>query len=198
MISLEVIDDPLAAAAALDPIRNRLLSELKVPASASELATRLSIPRQKVNYHLRTLEAHGLVSVAQTRRWGGLTERLIVAKAASFVVSPTALGPLAADPALEVDRLAASYLIALAARVVRELSSLIRGALAAKKHLATLSIDSEIRFRNPTERAEFTAELTTEINRLAAKYHAANAPQGRAHRLVLMVHPIADTSHTKE
>ena len=82
----------------LDPIRNRLLSELREPASASDLAERLAILRQKVNYHLRALESLGLVSVASTRKWGGLTERLVVAKAASFVISPDALGPLTADP----------------------------------------------------------------------------------------------------
>lgn len=193
MISIDVIDDPAAAAAALDPIRNRLLSELREPASATELAARLAIPRQKINYHLRTLESHGLVAVAETRKWGGLTERRVVAKASSFVVSPSALGPIAADPSLEVDRLSASYLIALAARVVREVSALIRGALAAKKNLATLSIDSVIRFRSASERAAFTAELTDSINGLAAKYHDETAPGGRSHRLVLIVHPLADS-----
>src|SRR5438552_823313 len=128
MMSLEVLDEPLAAMAVLDPIRNRLLSELREPASASDLAERLAIPRQRVNYHLRTLESLGLVSVASTRKWGGLTERLVIAKAASFVVSPGALGPLTADPALEVDRLSATYLVALAARVIREVSALIQGA----------------------------------------------------------------------
>src|SRR5262245_14784476 len=120
MVSLDVIDDPRPAAAALDPIRNRLLAELREPASAADLAVRLAIPRQKINSPLRVLESLELVSVAKTRKWGGLTERLVVAKAASFVISPKALGPLAADPALEADRLSANYLIALAARVVRE------------------------------------------------------------------------------
>jgi predicted ArsR family transcriptional regulator len=190
MVSLDVIDEQRAAAAALDPIRNRLLAELREPASAADLAARLAIPRQKINYHLRTLETLGLVSVAETRKWGGLTERLVVAKAASFVVSPTALGPLAADPAHEVDRLSASYLIALAARVVREVSSLIRRALEAKKHLATLSIDTVIRFRSAPERAAFTAELTESINKLVAKYHDESAAGGRSHRLLLMAHPL--------
>ena len=198
MLSLDVIDDPLAAAAALDPIRNRLLSELKEPASASELAVRLDIPRQKVNYHLRTLEAHGLVSVARTRKWGGLTERLVVASAASFVVSPSALGPIAADPAHEADRLSASYLIALAARVIREVSGLIRGALQAKKHLATLSIDTAIRFRSAADRAAFTAELTDSVNSLVSKYHDETAVGGRSHRFVLIVHPLADANPPKD
>jgi hypothetical protein len=69
--------------------------------------------------------------------WGGLTERLLVATAASYVVSPGALGPVAADPSREVDRLSASYLIALGARVVRKVGDLVRRANEAGKRLAT-------------------------------------------------------------
>ena len=61
MLDVEVIDDPAAAVVALDPVRARLLAELTEPASAAALAERLGLSRQKVNYHLRTLEAHGLV-----------------------------------------------------------------------------------------------------------------------------------------
>src|SRR5262245_31324557 len=116
------------------------------------------LARQKVNYHLRTLEAHGLVKVAEERRWGGLTERLMVATAGSYVVSPGAMGPAASDPKRTADRLSASYLIALAARMIREVSTLARRAAQADKRLATLSIDSEIRFRSAAERAAFTGE----------------------------------------
>jgi DNA-binding transcriptional ArsR family regulator len=198
MLDLAVIDDPAAASVALDPMRSRLLSELTEPASAAALATRVGIPRQKVNYHLRTLEAHGLVKVAKKRRWGGLTERLLVATAASYVVSPEALGPVAADPDRKMDRLAASYLIALAARVVREVSDLIRRADKAGKHLATLSVDTVIRFRSAGDRAAFTQELSEAINRLVAKYHDESAPGGRAHRVVLVAHPLPQPQTTKE
>src|ERR1041385_3996411 len=98
MLDIQVIDDPAAATVALEPVRSRLLSELVEPASAATLATRVGLARQKVNYHLRSLEAHGLVRLAQERKWGGLTERLLVATAASYVVSPSALGPVAVDP----------------------------------------------------------------------------------------------------
>src|SRR6187549_3847040 len=148
MLDIQVIDDPAAATVALEPTRSRLLAELAVPASAATLAVRVGLARQKVNYHLNALEAHGLVRLAEKRQWGGLTERLLVATAASYVVSPGALGPVAPDPSRQVDRLAASYLVALAARVVRELSDLIRRAGEAGKHLATLSIDTVIRFRS--------------------------------------------------
>lgn len=190
MLDVEVIDDPSAAAVAVEPVKSQLLAALAEPASAATLAARLGLPRQKINYHLRSLEGHGLVHVSQERRWGGLTERVMVASALSYVVSPSALGPVAADPARRSDRLSASYLIALAARIVREVSGLMRAAAAAHKPLATLSIDTEIRFTSAADRAAFTQELTGSVTALIARYHDATAPGGRAHRLVLVVHPI--------
>src|SRR5215207_9888350 len=172
-------------------MRSRLLSELAAPASAATLATRVGLARQKVNYHLRALEAHGLVRLAEERQWGGLTERLLVATAASYVVSPGALGPVAADPNRRVDRLSASYLIALGARIVREVGALVRSANDTGKRLATLAVDTEVRFRSAAERAAFSSELTEAITQLVSKYHDESAPGGRPHRLVVVAHPLS-------
>lgn len=193
MLDVEVIEDPAAAVVALDPIRARLLAELAQPGSASTLAARVGLTRQKVNYHLRTLETHGLVRVVEERRWGGLTERVLVATAASYVVSPAALGEAANDPRQVSDRLSARYLVALAARIVREVADLARRADEADKRLPTLAIDAEIRFRSPGERAAFTDELASAVAALVARYHDAAAPGGRPHRLMVAAHPIPDT-----
>jgi DNA-binding transcriptional ArsR family regulator len=197
VLDIQVIDDPAAATVALEPMRSRLLSELAAPASAATLATRVGLTRQKVNYHLRALEAHGLVRLAEERKWGGLTERLLVATAASYVVSSSALGPVA-DPNREIDRLSASYLIALGAQVVREVGDLVRRAKETGKRLATLSVDTEVRFRSAADRAAFSSELTEAITKLVAKYHDASAPGGRAHRLVVVAHPLPQKSDPKE
>src|SRR5262245_58712191 len=194
MPEVHVIDDPSSAAVALEPVRSRLLAELSEPLSAAALAARLGMPRQKVNYHLHAHEAHQLLRVADTRQWGGLTERLLVATAASYVVSPDALGPAAVEPGRDVDRLSASYLIALAARIVREVGDLLRRSREADKHLATLSIDTEIRFRSAADRAAFSKDLVDAITKLAARYHDEAAPGGRAHRLVVVAHPLPHES----
>lgn len=198
MIDVDVISDAGAAATALDPIRSRLLAELAEPASAASLAARMGLARQKVNYHVRALEACKLIEVAEERPWGGLTERLFVASARSFVVSPEALGPAAADPARSRDRLAASYLIALGARIVREVGDLWRRARQADKHLATLAVDTEIRFASPADRAAFTSDLARAVTELVARYHDAAAPGGRPHRLVLVSHPLPTPDSAKE
>ena len=188
--TLEIIENPSAAIVALDPVRTRLLSELAAPASASNLSARLGLPRQKINYHLKALEHHHLVQPADTRKWGGLTERLLVASASSYLVAPSALGPAAPDPAKSADRLSAAYLIALAARVIGEVRQLLGKALETDKRLPTLSIDTEISFRSPEDRAHFTRDLTAAIANLAAHYHAPSAPGARAHRLITLAYPM--------
>lgn len=190
MRALEIIENPQAAAVALDPIRSRLLAQLVEPASAATLAARLGLTRQKVNYHLNALEAHGLVEPESQKKWGGLTERLLVATAASYVVSPVALGSAGADPGRTADRLSASYLVAVAARVIREVGGLVRAARDTGKRLPTLTVDTEIHFRSAAERAAFSKELVSAVAALAAKYHDETAPGGRPHRLLVLAHPL--------
>jgi DNA-binding transcriptional ArsR family regulator len=189
VLDVEVIADPAAAVSALDPIRSRILAELTEPASAAALASRLGISRQKVNYHLRALEDHRLVAPTGARRWGGLTERLLVATAASYVVSPGAMGPVATDPRRANDTLSASYLISLSARAVREVGELWRTAREKDKRLATLSIDTAIRFRSPADRAAFTHELSEAVTSLVARYHDESDSEGRSYRLVVCAYP---------
>lgn len=190
MHELDVIDDPAAAITALDPLRARLLAELHEPASAAALAARVALPRQKVNYHLRSLEEHGLVTQVGERKRGGLTERLLQATAASYVISPAAMAEAASRPERIADRLSARYLIAVGARLVREVADLVRGADEAGKPLATLTLDAEVRFRSAAERAEFTTELTSAVSDLVARFHDEAAHDGRWHRLVVAAHPI--------
>jgi hypothetical protein len=139
---------------------------------------------------LRTLEAHGLVRLVREQRRRGLTERVMQASAAAYVVSPGALGQAAVAPERAADRLSASYLVALAARAVRELGDLVRGADRAGKRLATLSLDAQVSFRSAADRAKFTRELTDAVSGLVARYHDADAPSGRAYRLIVLAHPL--------
>ena len=73
----------------------------------------------------------------------------------------------------------------------RVVGALIRGAESAGKPLATLGIDTDIRFRSAAERAAFGEDLTRAVTQLAARYHDESASGGRWHRLVLLAHPSA-------
>jgi DNA-binding transcriptional ArsR family regulator len=191
VIDVGVIEDPAAAEAALDPARARLLAQLAEPRSATMLAAAAGLPRQKVNYHLRALERHGLVELVEERRKGNVTERMLRATAASFVISPAALAAVAPDPTRSPDRLSARWLLALAAQLVRDVGDLITASAKAQRRLATFGMDGRVRFASAADRAAFTEELTRTVAALVAKYHDEDAPGGREHRLVIAVHPSA-------
>jgi DNA-binding transcriptional ArsR family regulator len=191
MFDVAVIEDAAAAEVSLDPVRARLLAELTEPASATTLANRVGLARQKVNYHLKMLEAHGLVALIAEKRKGNMTERVLQATASSYVISPVALSTVQPDPSHAPDRLSARWLLSLAAKLVADVGALISSAEQTHKRVATFAIDGEIRFRSAAERAAFADELATTITRLVAEYHDDAATGGRAHRLVLALHPSA-------
>ncbi|GLZ78448.1 transcriptional regulator [Actinorhabdospora filicis] len=184
-----MIDDPAAAGSTLDPMRARLLAELAEPASATMLAARVGLARQKINYHLRELERHGLIELVEERRKGNVTERLVRATARSYVISPAVLPAMAPDPGRSANRLSARWLLALAARLVRDVGVLIAGADKASKQVATFGLDAQVRFASPADRAAFTGELAGAVAALVSRYHDENAPDGRDHRVVLALHP---------
>lgn len=154
------------------------------------LAARIGLPRQQVNYHLKTLERHGLIELVEERRKGNVTERLMQATASSYVISPVALAAVQPDPGRSPDGLSARWLLAVAARLVSEVGSLITGAERASKPLATFTIDAEVRFATTKNRAAFAAELADAVATLVARYHDEQAATGRPHRVVVALHPI--------
>lgn len=192
---LEVIAEPATAVAMLDPIRASVLAALTEPGSATTVADAVGMTRQRVNYHLRALEDLGLLQFVEERKRRGLAERVVVASAKSYALSPTVLGACAADPS-HTDRLSSRYLIAVATRMVSEVAELANQAEAKKQKLATLSIDTEIRFASASERAAFTAELAEAVTALASKYHDESTAGGRLHRLVVAAHPTLANSET--
>jgi DNA-binding transcriptional ArsR family regulator len=187
--ALQVIRRSEPAAAVLDAVRQQLLAHLAEPDSAAGLARRLRLPRQRINYHLRALEAAGLVELVEERRKGNCFERVVRATARSFVISPEALGVLGPGPDASADRLSSAYLVAAAGRVIRDVGVLEAQARSEGKRIATLTLDAEVRFADAERRAEFARELTEAVARLAAKYHDERASGGRRFRLLAAVHP---------
>ena len=114
---------------------------------------------------------------------------MLQATAASYVISPTALSAVAPVPSRDPDQRSARWLLAVAGRLVSEVGELINRAGAAGKPLATLGIDSEVRFASAKDRAAFAGELAEAVNGLVAKYHDESAQCGRPHRFVVALHP---------
>ncbi len=196
--AVEVIRDTRRAAALLNATRLRVIRELAQPDSASGLARRLGLPRQHVNYHLRELEKEGLVEPVEERRKGNCIERVVRATARSYVISPDVLGKLGGEPQAAQDRFSSAYLVAVAARAIRDVAELRARADRAGKRLATLTLETEVRFASADERKAFGEELATAIARLAAKYHDARAEGGRLYRFVVGGYPKITTGEGEQ
>jgi DNA-binding transcriptional ArsR family regulator len=187
--ALRVLDDPARLSVALAPLRRRLLAELeRQPDSAAGLARRLGLARQKLNYHLRALEQAGFVELEEKRQRRGCFERALRVTARAFVIDPALLGSHSADPTAIQDHFSSAYQLATAARLLRELTALQRGAERAKKTLATLTLETEVRFASAARRAAFAEELGALVAALASRYQD-DGPESRLHRLVVAAHP---------
>src|SRR5262245_45101343 len=111
MRDVTVIDSWETASAVLDPTRQLVLEQLALPDTAANVARSLGLPRQRIGYHVRELEKHGLIEQVAERRRGNCMERVVQATARRFIISPAALGQLGADPNQVADSMSAAYLI---------------------------------------------------------------------------------------
>lgn len=161
----------------LSPLRRSLLEQLGEPASASELARRLDLPRQKINYHLRELERLGLVELVDERQRRGFVERRM--------------------QTVDRDRFSSGYLYAAASRLAGDVATLRDRAQAVQKPVLTFTLEVDIDFASPSALRDFAEELTETVRGLAARHHCPDEPKARRHRVVIGAHP-AITKSTSE
>ena len=184
------------AAALLHPLRLKILDALREPDSAAGLARRLRLPRQKVNYHVRELARTHFLERAGQRRRRNMIERRYRTTARGYILSPELLGRLGVPHAQAEDAFSAAYLLGLLSLGQSELGRASREAAAQGKRLATLSINSEVRFESAEQRAKFTTELQRAVLEVVSRYaspytHAdSSAGPGRPYRLILGCFPI--------
>src|SRR5215472_7515961 len=188
-VSVEVVDAPARASALLDPARLRILEALREADSSAGVARRLGLPRQRVGHHVRALEAAGLLTCVGERRKRNCVERLLQATARSYVLAPQLLGQLGLSPDALQDRFSSTYLLAAATRVLQEVSTLRPRAEAAGKKLATLTLQTEVRFASARSQNEFLEELLATFAELIQKHHQPGAAAGRSFRISVFGHP---------
>lgn len=196
---LAVVDSDDAVSALGNPDRRRILQALATsPDSASGLAGRLGDSRQRMNYHVRQLEAAGLVELAEERPRRGLTEKIFRPAARRFALDPSILGSLDAGESIEEgDRWAAAYAIALASRATREIAALRTKAANRDKRLAVASMDATVRLRTPRAMEAFIDDLARAIAEVVARHDDPGA-DARAFRVTSLSHPTEDSPEGTE
>jgi hypothetical protein len=204
---IECVSDGRQAQALLDPLRSRILTLAREPASATELGALLELPRQRVNYHVRHLARAGLLKRAGRRRKRNMFEQRYLASAKGYVISPELLGRAGADWRAVSDPTSAGYLLALSAQMqsdVARAARASRGGGEQGKRLVTLSIKSQFRFESPEQRERFTRELKEAVVAVIARFTAPNLTAtgkpaaGRPFRLVLGCYPYAPEEEAGE
>jgi hypothetical protein len=186
------------AAAALHPLRSQLLEQFREPQSAAAVARNLELPRQRIGHHVRLLQEQGLLVRAGERRRGAFTEILLQTTARAWAISPGALGAMGMAADEIRDRFSSEYLAVAAARTLRDVGTLRDLADQQGKRLATLTVETEVRFANATEQAAFAEELTQALTDLVARYHDATTPGGRRFRFMMGGHPVVPVVTTGE
>ena len=191
-----VTDGPRAAALMQHPVRRRIVALARTPMSATEMAGRLGLTRQRVNYHVRQLERARFLERAERRLRRNMMEQRYVATARSYVIAPALLGALAPHANAVQDAASAAALFAITSRAQDDLTRVLAHADALSKRVATLSLTTDIRFATADQRAEFTRALERAITDLIASHSApftregGSAGDGRPYRLFVGCHPI--------
>ena len=188
---LESVHQAARAVALLDPLRQRIMRELREPASASEVAGRLGETRQKVNYHVRKLASAKVLKKAGRRTKRNMIEQRWVATARAYLLAPDVLQPIQPDPAAVADQRSAEYLLALSGLLQSELGTARHEADAKGQRLSTLGLDGELRFESAAQRARFARALEQAVAEVVRK-HASPGEHGagRPFRLVVGCYPI--------
>lgn len=181
---MALLQEPERVHLALSPARRRLLAALRDPQSATQVADLVGMTRQTANYHLRVLEAAGLVELVDTRRRRGCTERIMRVTAGAFVIDPALMQAPPDEGAVAGDRFAAEHLVATAAGVVRDVARMQDAAGA--RRLLTFTVEADIAFAAPSDVEAFTSELADAMATIAHRFHD---PSGRRYRVVAGGHP---------
>lgn len=97
-ISEQQLIDSASFKVLADPSRSLLVHRLSESAkSAKQLAAEMDCPITRLYYHLKRLQAHGLIFVERTRKVSGIFEKYYRASARAFVIDRNTDGP--DDPA---------------------------------------------------------------------------------------------------
>ena len=197
--AISIIDRTESAAALLSPIRLEILELLREPDSAANVARHLDLPRQRVSYHVRALKDADLLHDVGERRKGNLVEKLVQSTGRYYLIAPQALGELGANLDAAQDRFSSAYLVGMVSEAVRDVCTLRQRADRAGKKLATLSLETEVHFVDPSAQNAFVEELATCMTRLTKKYHHKRGLGGRSFRFMLAGYPALpredDTPH---
>lgn len=193
---VEIVTDRERAELLLHPLRLRIVEAAREPGSAADIARRLRLTPQKVNYHVGRLSEHGFLRRVEERRAGNIVETVYAATAESYVLASRVLGALAPTSAVG-DGVTAARMLWLQARAERELAEVLAERGDAGRALGVLSLDAEFRFESAEQRSIFARTVRELFSAVVRKYTSpVRTPEGpaagRPYRMILGCYPVPD------
>jgi DNA-binding transcriptional ArsR family regulator len=123
MQDVRYIEEVEQALALLKPQRLEILKRLAEPRTCPELAAIFDDSPQKIYYHVKALEAAGLVDKIAERRVRGAVEGIYQARARSYWLAPSLVGQIG-SPSQARDQASLRVLLALAEDVIEDAGKL--------------------------------------------------------------------------
>ncbi len=180
MLDTLYIETVEQADALLKPKRVEVLRQLAEPRTCTQIGQVLGDTPQAVYYHVKRLQAAGLVELESEHRVRGITEGVYRAVARSFWVSPAITGRLG-EPRTREALLGLGFLLELSESMQRDLALLAAGPPT----LPSFGIAGDIRLA-PEDGAAFVAELQRAFGEVLERYGGG---EGHAFRLSLACYP---------
>ena len=180
------VEDPEKAAVLLHPMRSSILSRLRHPASATEVARDLGHPAPRINHHFRRLREVGLIRRAGSRRVRNLVEVRYVALARTWVIAEE-LTPGGIERQVirrETARRPLRNLVAVGERLSGDALGLLDEVARDDREFSTYATALDLSFPDASSRAAFLADLLAAVKSLRERYGgkegAASPPDGEA------------------
>jgi DNA-binding transcriptional ArsR family regulator len=176
----------------LHPLRLQIMELAIEETSGTDAARRLGLPRQMVSYHVSALEKAGfLVPIGEVRR-RNMVERRMRTSARAYIISPDILGPVSGARRRPPDPGSPAALLALTARVQRDLGNSLHSAAASAVPPA-LSFSSKLHFSAASSRSAFIKALGDSVGQVIRDHSAsrvAGDPHAQSYSLVLGLYPL--------
>ncbi|HET6548118.1 MAG TPA: helix-turn-helix domain-containing protein [Solirubrobacter sp.] len=168
------------AEALMKPKRVQVLREFDAPRTCTQVGAALGESPQAVYYHVKRLQAAGLIELVEERRVRGITEGVYQAVARSFWVSPDVVGRLGPPRGREA-LLGLGFLLSLSEELARDVARLAAGPVA----LPSFGIAGDISLA-PEQGAAFVADLQQAFGEVLERYAGG---EGVPFRLALACYP---------
>ena len=186
-----VVQTPEQGMALMNPLRAEILSHLREPASAAQVAKAMNEQPQRINYHLKTLEKVGLVRRVGTRHVRNLVEVLYQAIARTFILSDE-LGWDAETVRKMKDQSSLMYLITASDRLKRDALRLMERSDEGKAEVPSISMQFHVYLTDEKHRAAFVREYAETMKKLAEKYQGSERTGTVVYRVLTAVYPEPD------